>query len=80
MSRTIRSIILSTLNAYNYDLSEWVSPGELFRYAQENRDYTGTQEELLVRARDLARRGVIESKQRGRMQNKWYRPKQTSPR
>lgn len=73
MARTTKSIILSTLNAY---ADRWVSPGELYASAQDERKYTGTQERLLQKADELARQGVIESKPRGRMQNNWYRPVQ----
>ena len=70
MTRTIRSTILSILDADN-----WVSPGELFAYAQDRGSYTGTQERLLQRAEELANEGVIESRPRGRAQNVWYHRK-----
>ncbi len=63
-------MILSMLDADN-----WISPGELFAYAQDRRGYTGTQERLLQRAEELAESGIIESRSRGRAQNNWYRHK-----
>lgn len=70
MTKTIRSIILTSLN---YEGKyEWTSPGDLFREAQE-RGYNGSQERLLQRASELAKQGILEARKRGRMQNNWYR-------
>ena len=80
MARTLKYTILSILKNYDFGEDNWTSPGELFAFAQNLRDYKGTQERLLQRAEELARQGIIESRIRGRGQNKWYRcSAQSSP-
>lgn len=75
MARTIRSIIISALNTCSSDSYLWISPGALIEYARAGRGYEGTEERLLRRANELAEEGVIESRQRGMMQNHWFRRK-----
>ena len=68
MAKSIQSIIMSVII---HD-GTWVSPGELFSQSQEE-GYKGTQKNLIQKANELASKGVIESQERGRMQNTWYR-------
>lgn len=77
MARTIRSVILATLNSRAYQ-DEEITARDLFWYAQHEKEYTGTEERLLSRAEDLVRQGVIGSELRG--EETWYTRFAQSPR
>ena len=73
MARTIRSIILGITNEQG---DNWISPGEIFRKAQE-KGYKGSQQRLLLGAGNLVEEEVLESHRRGRGQKHWYRISQS---